>query len=130
MKYYIKVKNVYEYLRENKCKLKLKKAVTVTYHKPCNIYNFEDVECLLKNTENFEYIEMKDYDKCCGLNGLSKFREFKIMSKIFKEKQSNIINTKSKTVLTSCIGCEIALKAYSFGKYKVFDLINFIAKYL
>ena len=126
----IKIKNIYEYLRENECKLKLKKAVKVTYHKPCNIDNFEDIEWLLKNTENLEYVEMKDYDKCCGLNGLSKIKEYKIMKKIFKEKQSNIISTKTKIVLTSCLGCEIGLKAYSLGKYKVFDLVSFIAKYL
>lgn len=126
----IQVKNIYEFLQENDCKLKLKKAVKVTYHKPCNIDNFEDIEWLLKNTENLEYVEMKDFDKCCGLNGLSKIKEYKIMTKIFKEKQENIINTKTNIVLTSCLGCEAGLKTYSYGKYKVFDLINFIAKYL
>ena len=117
---------LYEYLRENNLKLTLKKPAKVTYHKPCNINNFEDIEWVLKNTNNLEYIEMKDYDKCCGLNGISKIKKYKIMSKIFKEKQQNIINTNSKTVLTSCLGCEAALKTYSFGKYKTYDLINFI----
>jgi len=123
----VKVKNIYEYLRENDVKLALKKTTKVTYHKPCNIDNFEDIEWLLKNTENLEYVEMNGFDECCGLNGLSKISEFKIMKKVFNKKRENIINTNAKYVLTSCLGCEIALKLYSFGQYEVRDLVELIA---
>lgn len=124
----IKVKNIYEYLRENNAKFALKKQTKITYHKPCNINNFEDIKLLIENTENLEYIEMPDYDKCCGLNGISKYKEYKTMSKVFKAKKENIKKSGVKFVTTSCLGCEIALKSYSFWKYKVDDLINFIAK--
>ncbi len=124
----VKVKNIYEYLRENNINLALKQSAKVTYHKPCNISNIQDIEWLLKNTKNLEYIEMEDFDKCCGLNGISKIKEFKTMRNIFKSKRTNIINSNSKIVLTSCLGCETALKAYSFNDYKVFDLIDFISK--
>lgn len=123
----IKVKNIYEYLREQNIQLALKKQVKVTYHKPCNINNFDDIEYLLKNTKNLEYVEMKDFDKCCGLNGLSKFNEFKIMKNIFISKRNNIKNSNTKYVLTSCLGCETALRLYSFREYKVCDLIDFMA---
>ena len=83
----INVINIYQYLREKGLRPTLKKNIKVTYHKPCNIDNFEDIEYLLKNTQNLEYIQMQDYDKCCGLNGLSKFKEYKIMSKVFKQKR-------------------------------------------
>ena len=126
----LNIKNIYEYIRENNLKLKLKKPVKVTYHKPCNIENFGDVEWILKNTENLEYIQMNGYDDCCGLNGLSQFGNHKIMKTIFKNKRSNIINSGAKTVLTSCLGCEIALKSYSKNKYKTDDLINFLVKNL
>lgn len=126
----IKVKNIYEYLREQNIQLALKKRVKITYHKPCNIDNFEDIEWLLNNVENLEYIEMKDFDKCCGLNGISKIKEFSIMSKIFRQKRENIVNTNTNAVLTSCLGCETALKMYSLGRYKVYDLIDFIARWL
>lgn len=123
----VKVKNIYEFLSENKVKLSLNKPVRVTYHKPCNINNFEDIEWLLRNTENLEYIEMDDYDKCCGLNGLSKIKEYKIMKNIFRDKRANIKKAGVKYVLTSCLGCEAALKLYSFNEYKVSDLIDFIS---
>ena len=124
----IKVKNIYEYINEAQIELKLKKRTKMTYHKPCNIPNWEDISWLLKKTKNLEYMEMCDFDKCCGLNGLSKFKEYKILSKIFKSKRLNIKNTNTKYVTTSCLGCEIALKAYSFGQYKVQDLLDFIAE--
>lgn len=124
----VKVKNIYEYLREQKIQLALKKRVKVTCHKPCNINNFEDIEWLLKNTENLEYAEMQGFDECCGLNGLSKINEYKIMKNIFNKKKKNIQNTQASYVLTSCLGCETALRLYSFGQYKVCDLIEFLAK--
>ena len=53
--------------------------------------------------------------------------EYGIMYKIFKNKHNNIVKTGTKTVLTSCIGCEIALNLFSAGKYRVFDFTDFIA---
>ncbi len=126
----VKVKNIYKYLHENECKLKLSNKLKVTYHKPCNINNFNDIEWVLNSIENLEYIEMDDFDKCCGLNGLSKIKDYKIMLNIFKSKIKNIQKSKANIVTTSCLGCELALKSYSFGKYKVMDLIEFISKYV
>ena len=126
----VKVKNIYEYLRENETTLKLNRNTKITYHKPCNMGNFDDVLWLLHNTKNLEYVEMDAFNSCCGLNGLSKLKEFKIMKNIYSAKRISIANTKVKNVTTSCLGCEVALNAYSFGQYKVVDLIEFIAKNL
>ena len=126
----IKVRNIYEYLRDENVNLTLKNPVKITYHKPCNINNFEDIEWFLKNTTNLEYVEMNNFDKCCGLNGLSKIKEYKIMTKIFKEKHSNIKSSGAKIVATSCLGCEVALKTYSLGKYKVRDFIEILSDYI
>lgn len=123
----VTIKNIYTYMHEQKIELALRKPTKVTYHKPCNINNFEDILWVLNNTKNLDYIEMKDFDKCCGLNGISKIKEYKIMKRIFNSKRKNILNTDSKHVLTSCLGCEVALKAYSFGQYKVQDLIEFLS---
>lgn len=124
----IQIKNIYEYLKEQKFNLTLKKSYKITYHKPCNIDNYVDIKIFLNNIQNLEYIEMDDFNKCCGLNGITKFKEYKIMKQIFKSKRNNIRKTGANIVLTSCLGCETALKIYSFGKYKVQDLIEFISK--
>ena len=123
----IKVKNIYEYLREYNQKLVLKIPTKITYHKPCNINNYEDIKWLLENTDNLEYIEMQDYDKCCGLNGLFKFGNYKVLKKIFNRKRECIKDSGAKIITTSCLGCETALKFYSFGQYKTIDLIEFIS---
>lgn len=124
----LEVRNVYEYIRENELKLALKEHYDVTFHKPCNLPNYDDIKWILENTENLNYVEMQDYDKCCGLNGVTKISEYKIFSKLFREKRNNIKQSGVKTVLTSCAGCETALNLYSLGKYKVFDLADFLVK--
>ena len=125
----LRVRNIFEYIRENELKPKLKKKLRVTFHKPCNIDNFEDIKWILENTENLEYVEMENYDKCCGLNGITKVSEYKIMSKIFWAKHCDIKKTRTKYVLTSCLGCEAALALFSFGKYKVMDFAEFMGKF-
>lgn len=123
----INAKNIFVYLKEYNVKLKLKEMQTVTFHKPCNLENLDDVEWILNNTENLKYIKMKGFDKCCGLNGLSKPCEYKTMFKIFDEKHKNIVATGAKTVLTSCPGCETTLILNSHFKYKTKDLTSFLA---
>lgn len=123
-----KVNNIYSYLRENNLLLTLKNTVKVTFHKPCNLSNYDDIKWILESTKKLEYVPMQDYDKCCGFNGILNFKEYKILSNLFKEKKDNILNTKSKIVLTSCLGCEFALKIFSFGKYRVKDFIKFLGE--
>ena len=124
----IQIKNVFEYIKENNLQLELKKHKKVTFHKPCNMDNFEDVKQILENTKNLEYVEMKDYDMCCGLEGMTNFKEHKIISKLFAQKHKNIINSGAKIVLTSCLACKMTLLLHSWGKYKVDDFIEFLAK--
>lgn len=124
----LNVKNIFEYIHENNLKLSLRKKQKVTFHKPCNLDNYSDIKWILENTNNLEYVELEDFDKCCGLNGISKINEYKIISKLVKSKHDSIIACRVKTVLTSCLGCEAALKVGSFAKYKVEDLTEFLVK--
>ena len=73
---------------------------------------------------------MNEFDTCCGLNGVTKLSEYKILSKLFKNKHNNIKKSSAKIVLTTCLGCEIALSLFSFGKYKVEDFTEFLVKNL
>ncbi len=63
----------------------------MTFHKPCNISNYPEIEKILNNTKNLEYIEMKDFDKCCGLNAITKFKNIKLLQK-FLFKREKILN--------------------------------------
>ena len=126
----LKIKNIYEYLRENNLQLSLKKTTRVTFHKPCNVDNYEDIKLLLENIKNLHYVEMNDFDACCGLNGILKFDKYNVLTKLFKAKRKNILDTNCNIVLTSCLCCEVALKSYSLNNYRVYDLISFLAKNL
>lgn len=124
----INIRNVFEYIKENELNLELKNKTKVTYHKPCNLDNYKDIKWILENTKNLEYIEMENYDKCCGLVGITNLKERKIMSELFKEKHNNILTSGAEIVLTSCLACIVTLKLNSKGKYKVFDLVDFLTK--
>ena len=124
----VNIKNIFQYIRENNLRLELNNLQKVTFHKPCNLDNFEDIKWILENTKNLEYLEMKDFDKCCGLNGITKLSEYKTFSKLFAAKHNNIAESGASIVLTSCLGCEASLKLFSFGKYNVMDIIKFIEK--
>lgn len=124
----LNIKNIFEYIKDCNLHLALKNKEKVTFHKPCNLNNYETITQLLSDIENLEYTEMNDYDACCGLNLLSKPTEYKIIKKLLCEKHNNIISSGAKTVLTSCLGCENVLKLGSGHKYKVEDLTAFLAK--
>ena len=124
----IQIRNIFDYIKDSGKSFELKKLKKVTYHKPCNLDNFESVQEILKTTKNLEYVEMKDYDKCCGMEGIGNRKDRKIMSKIFKEKHQNIKATGAKIVLTSCLACKMALQLNSHFKYKVQDLVEFLAR--
>lgn len=126
----VSIKNVFEYIKENNLSLELKKNKKVTYHKPCNLENFETVKYIIENTKNIEYVEMKDYDKCCGgVNViLPDFKTNKALLKLINEKGANIKSTGAKTVLTSCLACQITLSLFSWGRYRVQDFVEFLAK--
>jgi len=126
----VNIKNVFEYINDNNLplNLQLKKEKVVTFHKPCHMDNYETIKQILENTKNLNYIEMKDYDKCCGFNGITDIKNKKIMSQLYKEKHQNIKNSGASIVITSCAACEAALKLHSKCKYKVCDLLEFLAK--
>ena len=126
----IKINNIFYYINKSDIEFKLKKTQNVTYHKPCNLESIEEFEQCLNKISNLNYTRVDNIDLCCGLLGLENFKEYKNLFKIYKEKRNSLINTGAKNVLTSCLGCEVALSLYSFGKYKTFDFVDFLAKNL
>ena len=83
------VRNIFEYIKDNNLSLNLalKKEKTVTFHKPCNMENYEIIKQILENTKNLTYVEMKDFDKCCGFNCLTDLNNKKIVSELYEESE-------------------------------------------
>lgn len=112
-------------------KFRFKKPVKVTFHKPCHLENDSFFKRILANCENVEYVEMEDYDECCGFAGSFAIKNSKLSIELSKKKAKNIINTGADYVITTCPACLLGLKQgliLSGGKTKVISLLEFLAK--
>lgn len=123
----IEINNIYTYLARSKKTFESKKYETITFHKPCHLDNYKDIKTILNQINNVDYVEMENFDECCGLNLLTNLKEFKIIRKLANKKLKSVRKTDAKKVLTACLGCEIALKSYSLGQYKTQDLIEYLS---
>lgn len=63
----LNVKNIFEYIKENELKLSLKKPVKVTFHKPCNIDNFQDIKWILIILTTLNTLKWKTLTAAAGL---------------------------------------------------------------
>ena len=112
-------------------KLKSKTKYKVTFHKPCHLSEekFIEIENILKNIENIEYIKLQNPDDCCGFGGDFFSRHIKTASFLSDNKANQVINTNADIVLTTCPTCIWSLK-YSLkkkaSKIKVVDLSEFL----
>ncbi len=127
--------NAAEFLSEQNIKFRFKKPVKVTFHKPCHLKSVEFLSKLFEKCENLEYIEMKDYDECCGFAGRFAIFNRGISIEISKNKAQNIINTGADIVLTTCPACVIGIiqglqliKPSGKKRPKVMNIVDFLAK--
>ena len=70
--------NAGEFVASQNVRFSFKKNLKVTFHKPCHLESADFIKPLLEKCENIEYIEMKDFEECCGFAG-----EFALKSKTF-----------------------------------------------
>lgn len=122
--------NAAEFLAGQNIKFKFKKPVKVTFHKPCHLENDRFVLPLLAKCENVEYIEMKDYDECCGFAGEFALKNPKISQAISKQKAENAFATGADYLLTTCPACVMGLHQgfILLGKKspKIMNIIEFL----
>ena len=121
----IQFKTIYDLIEESGIIFESKKPCTISFHKPCHEKN-DSVENIIKKIRNSCYMELGNYDKCCGFAGILKPSTWKITSKIIKSKKDSINKTKPDYLLTTCVGCLISLKMLT--KYKTKRLISFLDK--
>lgn len=123
--------NTAEFLSRQNLKFKFKNPVKVTFHKPCHLENIDFLPELLKKCENVEYIEMKDFDECCGFAGSFAIKNPKLSAKLSKTKAENIIQTQADYVLTTCPACILGLRQGLLLKGKkapkIMNIIDFLA---
>lgn len=112
-------------------RFKYKKQIKVTFHKPCHLADDKFLKQILNNCEKVEYIELPDYDECCGFAGSFSIKNPKMSAELAIQKAKNINKTGADYVITTCPGCILGLKYGLFltkGKAKVISLLDFLAK--
>lgn len=101
--------NVNEFIIKNARKFDFKEKTTFTFHKPCHLENMDMMKEFLKKAMGVEYIEMKEFDKCCGFSGEFAIKNAKLSEQISAKKIRNAIETKADYILTSCPSCILGL---------------------
>lgn len=126
---YVKFINLGELLTKLDLKFKSEKPIKVTFHKPCHLESVDFLKPLLANCENVEYIEMQEYDECCGFAGEFALKNRKLSQMISKKKAQNILKTEADYVITTCPACLLGLRQGLLGikkSPKVLSLATFL----
>ena len=108
------------------------KPVKVTFHKQCHLKNDNFFKEIMKNCQNAEYVEMGNYDDCCGFAGSFSIKNPKLSKELMKSKGLNIAKTKTDYVITTCPSCILglkqALKLTNNKTTKIVSLLEFLSK--
>ena len=118
----IKFKSLYDLIIENNLQFVSKKHKKITYHKACH-EKTTSAEEIIKNIENCTYIEMNDKDGCCGFANMTNLKQTPIQ----KKKKQNIKSTKTKHILTTCVGCVLSIN-YLLKTNSAKRVIEFLQK--
>ena len=65
---------------------------------------------MLEQSENIEYIEMPDYDECCGFSGQFAITNRKLSKELSRNKIKNALSVKPDVILTACPACLLGLQ--------------------
>jgi glycolate oxidase iron-sulfur subunit len=88
---------------------------TVTYHDPCHMRWHLGISApprrLLQSIRGISYREMDRADACCGLGGAFGLTHRDIGLRLLDKKMAAIRASGAQTVVTSCPGCLLNLKA-------------------
>lgn len=122
-----KVIDVFELLsKTNSTQIQKEK---ITYHLPCHLReNKKEIKNEIEKTFS-NYVEMKDFDSCCGFAGDFSINFPEISEKISDKKIQNIEKTDSNYILTSCPGCVIGLNKGLINKNlnkKVLNIVEYL----
>lgn len=101
--------NVVDFVVQNAKSFKFNQKTSFTFHKPCHLENMGFLNEFLSKAEDIDYIEMKNFDECCGFSGEFALKNSEISRKISVQKAKNAIETKSDYVVTSCPACILGL---------------------
>ena len=85
----------------------------VTFHDSCHLKKSLGVSAqprkLIKQNPNYELVEMKEADRCCGCGGSFTLFHYDLSKKIGQRKRENIVNSGASAVASGCPACMMQL---------------------
>ena len=121
-----KVKDITEFLFEQKPELKLKSASefgVITYHDACHLAHSQKISMqpreVIKSLPEINYTELDEASWCCGSAGIYNVVRYDDALKQIERKMINIKNTKANIVLTGNPGCMGQIK-FGAKKFQVY----------
>jgi heterodisulfide reductase subunit D len=103
----------------------------VTYHDPCDIGRnsslFDEPRYIISKIRGVEFVELennREYCNCCGAGGELSVSNPNLSLEIARRKISEIIDTKTQTLVTACPTCIMALSAAKAGGKADFEILD------
>lgn len=94
-------------------------AIKVTYHDPCHLKKslgvFEAPRRLIAANPDYQLVEMKNSDTCCGMGGGFGLTYNDLSQEIGQSKYVNIMESGCQVVATACPACMIQLSGLLSG---------------
>lgn len=85
----------------------------ITYHDSCHLLKSLGIgkqpRELVKANGDYEFVEMKEADRCCGCGGSFTLTHYDLSRKIGQRKRDNIVASGAKTVACGCPACMMQL---------------------
>jgi glycolate oxidase iron-sulfur subunit len=82
---------------------------TVTFHDSCHLKKSLGVSAqprtLIKANPDYQVVEMKEADRCCGNGGSFNLYHYEISKQIGRRKRDNIVASGAEMVSTGCPAC-------------------------
>ncbi len=108
------------------------KTLNVALHKPC--HDNSDFINIVKNIKGINFIEIENYDKCCGFSGKFALQNPKISQEISRQKIKNYLNKNIDYIITTCPACLLGLnqgltEIDEPDKPEAINLFVFLAEY-
>ncbi|MEG2139758.1 MAG: (Fe-S)-binding protein [Bilophila sp.] len=86
---------------------------SVTYHESCHLLKSLGVSAqpraLIRMNPDYELVEMKEADRCCGCGGSFTLTHYDLAQKIGQRKRDNIVASGASVVATACPACMMQL---------------------
>lgn len=101
--------NIVDFIVKNAQSFQFPQKTSFTFHKPCHLDDLSFLQEFLKKAKNVEYIEMNEFDKCCGFSGEFAIKNVELSEKISAKKAQNAIDTNADFIITSCPACVLGL---------------------